>query len=63
MSGTLFSSKVKDSESALLKQGRNRGDYGMLQLSVWFLEPNTSETCFVSETYDILMKNSIIGDL
>ena len=65
-SGSLFSSKVTDRESALLKQGWNRGVCGMLQCTICLVFRATHfryMICIYLETYNILMKNTIIGDL
>jgi len=66
-SGTLFSSKVKYRESALtfetgLKQ-RGLWDATMHDLFGIVSQTLQRHVLYISETYNILMKNSIIGDL
>ena len=60
--GSLFSSKVKDTFETGLKQ-RGLWDATMGDLFGIWSQTLQRHDLYISETYNILMKNSIIGDL
>ena len=62
--GSSFAFKATDTESALLKQGWNRGVYGMLQCTiclVFWAKTLQRHVLYISETYNILFEESRIG--